>query len=444
MSVAAAAIQRLSKEKKKIDAARVCDFYAAPLPDNLFEWHFTLMGPADSVYAGGLYHGILRFPRNYPFSPPDILFLTQSGRFEVETRICSSVSSFHPELWQPSYDIALVLIALRAFMAQDEDVGVGALMGRYVSAEEKRRLAAASRNFTCGVCGMRRAEEVWAAEMRGFPPVSPEVEASVPKLPRTTPEEEEKEKRNNNNNNNNNNNEEKEEKEEREKEEEDNNDNNDNKEKEGEGEEEKEKKEEGEMEEKEKEKKGREEEEEEDKVITRGKEEEEEEKEKKEEEDTEVKLNGEMGNQQEKSQLSPTQMTLRRREHPTPHNNHNNRNSEAAEFSPQLLSSSSSTTTTTVRETVRDNNGSNKAVTHTTNKEKEPPQQQQVESTSPTTTTTTTTTAPVQTSAVDDSFIRIRLGNTVILRVSLKTLDTAIAASFFLFSAVLFKKWIWS
>lgn len=178
------AIQRLGREKEQLDKSRVREFYAAPLEDNIFEWHFTLLGPADSPYAEGLYHGVLRFSNDYPFSPPDITFLTTSGRFEVGKSICSSVSSYHPELWQPRYDIALVLVALRAFMAQDDEEGIGALARQYVSADEKRRLAREARKFSCAVCGMKSAESLWHEEMEGHPPVGAEVEASVPQLPK--------------------------------------------------------------------------------------------------------------------------------------------------------------------------------------------------------------------------------------------------------------------
>lgn len=32
-------------------------YYAAPLEDNLFEWHFTIRGPSDTDFDGGVYHG---------------------------------------------------------------------------------------------------------------------------------------------------------------------------------------------------------------------------------------------------------------------------------------------------------------------------------------------------------------------------------------------------
>ena len=45
--------------------------------------------------------------------------LTQSGRFEVNKKICLSISSFHAESWQPSWGIRTALIALMAFFATE-------------------------------------------------------------------------------------------------------------------------------------------------------------------------------------------------------------------------------------------------------------------------------------------------------------------------------------
>jgi hypothetical protein len=54
------------------------------------------------VCAGGWYHGKLKFPPDYPFAPPGIMMHTPSGRFEVNMRLCLSMSDYHPETWQAS------------------------------------------------------------------------------------------------------------------------------------------------------------------------------------------------------------------------------------------------------------------------------------------------------------------------------------------------------
>jgi ubiquitin-conjugating enzyme E2 J1 len=39
-------------------------------------------------------------PLDYPFKPPNIVFLTPNGRFEAGKKICLSISAYHPEEWQ--------------------------------------------------------------------------------------------------------------------------------------------------------------------------------------------------------------------------------------------------------------------------------------------------------------------------------------------------------
>ena len=44
--------------------------------ENIFEWHFTVRGPDDTPFAGGIYHGRILLPPEYPFKPPSIILLT--------------------------------------------------------------------------------------------------------------------------------------------------------------------------------------------------------------------------------------------------------------------------------------------------------------------------------------------------------------------------------
>ena len=42
----------------------------------MFDWHFTLRGPRDTEFEGGIYHGRIVLPSDYPFKPPNIMLLT--------------------------------------------------------------------------------------------------------------------------------------------------------------------------------------------------------------------------------------------------------------------------------------------------------------------------------------------------------------------------------
>ena len=151
------AVKRIMREYAEFDqsysAARSSnspiDVVAAPLSDNLFEWHFTLRGPPGSVYAGGVYHGRVLLPSNYPFRPPDIVLLTPSGRFETGKKICLSISSYHPNNWQPSWSIRTALTALSAFFTTPAAGAIGSL--DYPD-REKQQLAARSGQYCCPHC----------------------------------------------------------------------------------------------------------------------------------------------------------------------------------------------------------------------------------------------------------------------------------------------------
>jgi len=52
------------------------EYWAHPLDDNLFEWHFTVQGPPATDFEGGVYHGRILLPTEYPMKPPNIILLT--------------------------------------------------------------------------------------------------------------------------------------------------------------------------------------------------------------------------------------------------------------------------------------------------------------------------------------------------------------------------------
>lgn len=89
---------------------------AEPLPSNILEWHYVVCGPENTPYEGGYYHGKLVFPREFPFKPPSIYMITPSGRFKPNTRLCLSISDFHPDNWNPAWSVSTILTGLLSFM----------------------------------------------------------------------------------------------------------------------------------------------------------------------------------------------------------------------------------------------------------------------------------------------------------------------------------------
>ncbi|CAG2123278.1 unnamed protein product, partial [Medioppia subpectinata] len=82
--------------------------------------------------------------------PPSIIMLTPNGRFEVNKKICLSISGHHPESWQPSWSIRTALLAIIGFMPTE---GLGAIGSLDYPSEERKTLAVKSQNWCCPSCG---------------------------------------------------------------------------------------------------------------------------------------------------------------------------------------------------------------------------------------------------------------------------------------------------
>ncbi|KAK0607634.1 hypothetical protein LWI29_017910 [Acer saccharum] len=136
------AVKRIMQEVKEMQSNPSDDFMSLPLEDNLFEWQFAIRGPRDTEFEGGIYHGRIQLPAEYPFKPPSFMLLTPNGRFETQTKICLSISNHHPEHWQPSWSVRTALVALIAFMPTNPNGALGSLDYKK---EERRALTIKSR-----------------------------------------------------------------------------------------------------------------------------------------------------------------------------------------------------------------------------------------------------------------------------------------------------------
>jgi len=137
------AYKRLTKEYINIQKSPPAYLFARPLETNILEWHYILKGPPETPYFGGEYHGKLVFPADYPFKPPSIRMITPNGRFQVNTRLCLSMSDFHPGTWNPSWSVSTILNGLLSFMSQDESTTGSINTSRY----ERALLALRSHAF---------------------------------------------------------------------------------------------------------------------------------------------------------------------------------------------------------------------------------------------------------------------------------------------------------
>ncbi|PAV63681.1 hypothetical protein WR25_07795 [Diploscapter pachys] len=137
------ATARLKKDYQKLLKEPVPFMRAAPCEDNILEWHYVIFGAPNTPYEGGMYHGKLVFPANFPFRPPAIFMMTPSGRFQTNTRLCLSISDYHPDTWNPAWTVSTIITGLLSFM-NDNQPTLGSLTS---TDEEKQRFAKLSKAY---------------------------------------------------------------------------------------------------------------------------------------------------------------------------------------------------------------------------------------------------------------------------------------------------------
>jgi ubiquitin-protein ligase len=116
--------------------------------DDISLWYFIVYDLKDTEYVNGIYLGKVILPPKYPFKAPDFQFLTPSGRFEINKRLCTSFTGYHQELYSPSWNIASMCAGLISFMTDSTDnpesKGIG---GIHTTKDIKQEFAKNSKNY---------------------------------------------------------------------------------------------------------------------------------------------------------------------------------------------------------------------------------------------------------------------------------------------------------
>jgi ubiquitin-conjugating enzyme E2 J1 len=131
--------KRLKGELKILENENNISYITAYQDENdTLLFYFLIYGQYDTDYKRGQYIGKIILSKNYPFSPPDFMFLTPNGRFEINRKICLSITGFHSDEWNPTITISGMLVQLYTVFEKDIDVGLGHIKS---SKNERKELA---------------------------------------------------------------------------------------------------------------------------------------------------------------------------------------------------------------------------------------------------------------------------------------------------------------
>lgn len=91
-----------------------------PDSDNKLHWKGTIMGPADTPYAGGQFMIDIQLPNDYPFVPPKMKFDTKIWHPNISSESGAICLDILKNEWSPALTIRTALISLQALMSAPE------------------------------------------------------------------------------------------------------------------------------------------------------------------------------------------------------------------------------------------------------------------------------------------------------------------------------------
>jgi ubiquitin-conjugating enzyme E2 G1 len=117
------ALKRLHSEYIQITKDPNYFYSILPNPDNFLIWDILIIGPPDTLWAGGIFNTKIEFPKNYPNSPPTFYFVSELFHPNIysDGKVCISI--LHEgideygyesvnERWNPSHSVNSILMSI--------------------------------------------------------------------------------------------------------------------------------------------------------------------------------------------------------------------------------------------------------------------------------------------------------------------------------------------
>ncbi len=102
---------------------RECGIIYRHSETDMLTGYACIVGPAETLYFGGYYFYVFKFPTNYPHSPPVVSFITNTGNirfhpnFYANKRVCVSiVNTWRGEQWSGCQNIRTVLMTFQSLL----------------------------------------------------------------------------------------------------------------------------------------------------------------------------------------------------------------------------------------------------------------------------------------------------------------------------------------
>ncbi|KAF9430473.1 Ubiquitin-conjugating enzyme E2 15 [Podila epigama] len=124
----------LQRQLRELNKHPVEGFSAGLVDDNnIFEWEIMILGPPDTLYEGGFFKAIMKFPEDYPLMPPTLKFTTDMYHPNVYPSGEVCISILHPpgedkygyedasERWLPVHTVETILVSVISMLSSPND-----------------------------------------------------------------------------------------------------------------------------------------------------------------------------------------------------------------------------------------------------------------------------------------------------------------------------------
>ena len=102
--------------------------YSINMTTNIFKWEFVIIGPSDTLYEGGIFKGIINFPKDYPIKPPKVLFTDNMIHPNIYPSGDVCISILHAgsdqygyehdsERWLPSHNVNTIMLSIISLLS---------------------------------------------------------------------------------------------------------------------------------------------------------------------------------------------------------------------------------------------------------------------------------------------------------------------------------------
>lgn len=113
--------------------------------ENIMDWYILYSNLDDERFKDGEYLLNIKLKDGYPFKPPEFYWLTPNGRFEINTKICYNISTYHEEQWNPLWRMRTIIIGIMSMLLDSNTHGIGHIMN--TSIEQYKKLSKNSKEY---------------------------------------------------------------------------------------------------------------------------------------------------------------------------------------------------------------------------------------------------------------------------------------------------------